>query len=673
MKIALVVTRSDVYGGAVVHVRDLAVGLLQRGHQVAVHIGGDGPMIDHLRAAGIDTRPVPHLRRPLDPDSDGRALSQLLASLRDDRPDLLHAHTAKAGLLGRIAARRLGLPAVYTPHAWPFLDGVPAAARALYLRVERAAARLPARLIDVCDYERDFALGVGVGAERHHTVIVNGVADVPDALRADPGVNPPVLVDVARFEPQKDHATLLAALSGLTELPWTLELIGDGRGRADAESMAARLDIADRVRFVGEVDDVERRLAGAQGLVLTSNWEAMPLVILEAMRAGLPVVATAVGGVPEAVADGISGALVERGDVDGLRTRLREIIASPSARVRMGAQGRARYLRRFTLDRMVDETASLYERVVATPAPAPLPAATGHLRPLAGRILAPARNAARRATSGHRPLPDFLIIGTQKGGTTSLFRYMERHPRIAPAVGKEVHYFDLQYDRGIEWYRSRFPVRGRSGDVAGEASPYYLFHPLVPERAARDLPEVRLIVVLRDPVARAYSHYHHEVANGREHLSFEAALDAEADRVDARIEDLVRGGGTSLNHQRYSYLARGRYVEQLEAWFAAVDRERCLILRSEDLYARPAETLTRVFGFLGLPDHVTDDFPRHNTGVANAPMAAATRRDLQAYFAPHNRRLRGLAGTHLCWEDRGRDLGSDDQHDKEQAWTASST
>lgn len=365
LRIALLVTRSDVFGGAVIHVRDLALGLSAAGHDVRVHIGGHGMMVDRLRDAGIRVDTIPDLDRDIRPVPDARALRALVQALRRDPPDLLHAHTAKAGLLGRAAATIRGIPCVYTPHAWPFLDGVPPVARRIYLEIEHAAAHLPSSVVNVCRFEQREALAHRVGPPRRHFIVHNGVPDVPPRLQADPGYHPPHMVMIARFEPQKDHASLVRALAPLDTAPWTLDLIGDGPLRETCRGEVVAAGLSDRIRFPGEVDDVAERLSRAQLVVLTSHWEALPLTLLEAMRAGLPTVATDVGGVSEAVDDGLTGLLVPPGDVRALTTALARVVDDPGLRTSMGAAARESYGRRFTLDAMVHETTRVYRTTLA--------------------------------------------------------------------------------------------------------------------------------------------------------------------------------------------------------------------------------------------------------------------------------------------------------------------
>jgi len=188
---------------------------------------------------------------------------------------------------------------------------------------------------------------------------------------------------VARFERQKDHATLLQALAGLAHRAWELELIGDGPLRPEAAALTRALGIGDRVHFLGARRDVAERLACQQAFLLISNWEGFPRSILEAMRAGLPVVASDVGGVREAVVDGSTGLLVPRGNPDALRERLDVLLQDPTLRSRFGQAGRARYEERFTFDRMLEQTLAIYRDVIRPRAPSrgAVAAAASRLRP----------------------------------------------------------------------------------------------------------------------------------------------------------------------------------------------------------------------------------------------------------------------------------------------------
>lgn len=367
-RIAFVVTRSDTIGGSSVHIRDMATELTRDGWSVTVMSGGEGVFAEHIRSRGIPNVSIESLVRAIDPLADWRAYRQLRRELAAFRPDLVSLHTAKAGWLGRMAARDLGAPVLYTPHGWPFADGVPWMARYPYLAAERLAAPATTRFVNVCEDDRRTALARGVGREAQHVVVHNGMPDVAPSLRAEPRTAPPRLIMLARFEGQKDHATLIEALRPLVDRPWTLELLGSGSLRPQVEAHVERAGLSDRVIFGGRRDDVAERLAEAQAFVLSSHWEGFPRSILEAMRAGLPVVATDVAGVSEAVVDGRTGFVAPPQDVAGWTERLGAVLDDAELRATMGEAGRRRYEERFTFDAMYAATRAVYEEsLAATP------------------------------------------------------------------------------------------------------------------------------------------------------------------------------------------------------------------------------------------------------------------------------------------------------------------
>ena len=254
-----------------------------------------------------------------------------------------------------------------------------------------------------------------------------------------------------------------------------------------------------------------------------------------------------------------------------------------------------------------------------------------------------------RATSFARPLPDFLILGAQKAGTTALYAYLRWHPGITGPSWKEVSYFDRHYRRGASWYRGHFPI-GAGDRLVGEASPGYLFHPLAPERVRTTVPEAKLIALLRDPVDRALSHYHHEVALGREPLSFEEAIDAEPERTRGEEHRMVgEPGYFSHAWWDYTYLARGRYAEQLERWLAVFPPEQLFVVASEELASDSGQTYSRVLEFLGAPRHELGSYPRVYQ-QEYAELRPGPQRRLAEYFAEPNRRLYELLGRDLGWQ-----------------------
>jgi len=364
MRVVYVSTRSDTIGGSTVHIRDVALAMKRRGHDPHVLGGGDGPFADDVREHGLPYHPLRHLTRSVRPHRDVAALSELRRQLVALRPKLVSLHTAKAGFVGRLAARGMGVPVVYTPHGWPFTPGVPAAAAAAYAALERIAAPLADRIVNVCDFERDIALAHRIGRIDQQVVVHNGMPDVPQEFRSDPTRQPPRLAMVARFEPQKDHDTLLRALTTCLDLPWELQLIGDGPLQGACRERAAALGLGDRVVFAGARRDVAELLSQSQVFVLSTRWEGFPRSILEAMRAGLPVVASAVGGVHEAVADGRSGFVVPSRADTPLAERLRTLLGDPALRARLGEEGRRRYEARFTFEAMLARTLEVYATLV---------------------------------------------------------------------------------------------------------------------------------------------------------------------------------------------------------------------------------------------------------------------------------------------------------------------
>ena len=262
-----------------------------------------------------------------------------------------------------------------------------------------------------------------------------------------------------------------------------------------------------------------------------------------------------------------------------------------------------------------------------------------------------------RLTARARPLPDFLIIGAQKAGTTALYSYLREHPSVTGPPWKEVSFFDRQFWRGASWYRGNFPnrlylgrVRARTGvePIVGEASPSYLFHFLAPERVATLLPGVRLVALVRNPIDRALSHYHHEVALGREALPFEQAIAQEDARMEGELERMRDPRYFSHAWWNFTYLSRGRYAQQLERWLEFVPRDRLLVIPSEDLLERPRETYGQVLDFLCAPAHELASYPRVFVREY-ADMAPQTRAELRDYYAEPNRRLYELLGRDLGW------------------------
>lgn len=363
MKIAYVITRSDAIGGAQIHVRDLAESLIAAGHDPFVLTGGEGPFVTDLRRRDIPVRPLRHLVSALSPHNDALAARELYAILGDTKPTLVACHSSKAGWLGRAVAHRLRIPSVFTAHGWAFTDGVPGPKRTVYRLAERVASPWAARIITVSDYDRNLALRNRIAPAWKISTVHNGVPDVAPEFRATVAERRPRIVMVARFERPKDFDSLITALAGLRDLDWELSLVGDGPLRPRIEALVREQGLAERVVFHGFQPNVASYLANSHLFALTSEWEGFPLSVLEAMRAGLPVVASNVGGVSEAVSDSLTGYVIPRKEINVLRSRLAELLRSPEKRLAMGEAGRKQYEQRFTLKRMVHDTIAVYNDV----------------------------------------------------------------------------------------------------------------------------------------------------------------------------------------------------------------------------------------------------------------------------------------------------------------------
>ncbi|CAN5818082.1 hypothetical protein BH23ACT12_BH23ACT12_18360 [soil metagenome] len=271
---------------------------------------------------------------------------------------------------------------------------------------------------------------------------------------------------------------------------------------------------------------------------------------------------------------------------------------------------------------------------------------------LVKKVVRGSRTWARSVADTPRMRPSFLILGGQRCGTTSLYRYLSDHPQVHPALVKEIQYFTLNYGKGPDWYRSNFPPIREKG-ISFDASPYYLFHPAAPKRAAALVPDARLIVLLRNPVDRAFSHYQHNVGLGVEDLGFEAALDAEEHRLAGEEERLANDPGYfSPAHRRYSYAARGRYELQLARWLEYYGPAALKVVVSEEFFADPGGTLDGMLEFLGLTNFRLERYEAYSRRGRwdGPPLSEQTRGRLQEHFREHIGSLEARLGRSMPWK-----------------------
>jgi len=262
----------------------------------------------------------------------------------------------------------------------------------------------------------------------------------------------------------------------------------------------------------------------------------------------------------------------------------------------------------------------------------------------------------RLRTSRIRALPNFMIIGAQKSGTRSLHAYLSQHPNIMPAHRAEIHYFDggtspaiNHFEKGPEWYRAHFPLKNQLGTESKtfEKSPLYLFNPLVPKRIFELIPEVKLIVLLRNPTERAISHYFHEKRKGREHLPLQEAFRAEENRL---ADVLANQKYKSAEFKNWSYKNRGLYALQLERYFRYFPRQQILVLKSESFFNNPGLVTREVFDFVGVrSDFNVRDLTPLNVGKSKKNIEAKVYSYLNNFFKSHNQALYELIEKDFAW------------------------
>ena len=266
----------------------------------------------------------------------------------------------------------------------------------------------------------------------------------------------------------------------------------------------------------------------------------------------------------------------------------------------------------------------------------------------------------RSITSPTRMLPDFIITGYHKCGTSSLYHYITQHPNIGRTLVKEVHYFDLSYWRGNGWYKSHFPTKlyknyfeKKYGSlfITGECSPLYSFHPTVPERIKKLVPNVKLIVILRNPVDRCYSLYHQYVRLGYDMGSFEEIIKKDKERLDFTMEKFQKDEARSYNVRQdlFPLVSMGVYEGHLKNWLNIFSKEQFLFLKTEDLETDTQKTIDNIFEFLKVPEFKFESFEKQNVGEYEH-MNQKTRESLEEFYKPHNKKLEELLGRRFNWD-----------------------
>lgn len=363
-------------GGVAEQVKQLALNLGRYGFEVELAGPEDSIVYPALEAAGLPFARIPFERGYGSPGRDSRALRRLIGLLRARRPELAHCHSAKAGVVGRIAGRLTRTPVVYSPHSFPFVGDFSEARRRFALGVETALAPLTAATVCVCDFERRVAIEQRVAPPERLRVVHNGCPPCPevepDAELLALAQGGPVAAALTVLRDQKSVDVLIDAVPRvLSEFPEArVAIVGDGPLREQLMQRATQLglDSEPRFAFLGFRGPAARYLAAMELYVLPSAWEAFPIGVLEAQACGVPQVATDVGGTGEAV-DAGTGRLVPARDPGRLADAICELLGDPDLRKRMSTTSRERHAERFTIERMVSGTAHLYRDLLATRVP----------------------------------------------------------------------------------------------------------------------------------------------------------------------------------------------------------------------------------------------------------------------------------------------------------------
>ncbi|MEO0070440.1 MAG: glycosyltransferase family 4 protein [candidate division WOR-3 bacterium] len=363
MRVLYAITLSE-FGGAQSHLLQLINHFRRKGFEVGLVVNPDGFLFESAKGLKVKTYPNPYFCREIRPWRDLLAFNTVFWAIKRFKPDIVHAHSTKAGVFARIAGRLNGVRRiVFTAHGWIFTEGTPAGRKIIGRIMERAAAPFCDKVICVSEQDRNLALKHKIVPEHKVVTIYNGI-EVQDYINKSPNPDHFHIVFVGRLHRPKDPFTLLRALSLIKKeknCPLRLTIIGDGELRKEAEEFVLSHNLSE-VRLLGSLphEEVMKILKAADTLVLTSNYEGFPIVLLEAMSLGLPVIATRIGGVPELVEDGVNGFLVGRQDVQGVATALVKLAKDEDLRLRMGREGWRKVKERFSLHRMLEDVERVY-------------------------------------------------------------------------------------------------------------------------------------------------------------------------------------------------------------------------------------------------------------------------------------------------------------------------
>lgn len=364
MKIIQIITLGSEYYGAQKHVFDLCCYLKKDGHEVVAVVGNEGKLTDLLKKEDIDFILIKTLIRNINPFMDIQCFFDLQNLFKKIKPDLVALHSSKAGIIGRLVCWKNNIPNTFTAHGWSFAEGIKQPNRIIFQVIENIIARMSQKIITVSHIEKQFAIEKGIPASKLE-VIHYGIEDSFQYKKSISNRAENVVITmVAGFRYQKDHDTLIKALSQLQSLNWEVYFLGDGHLEETYKEMVASLGMTSRFHFEGAVSNVDEYLMKTDIFVLITHWEGLPISIIEAMSCSLPIIATDVAGVQEAVENNINGYTVLRKDIVGVRKAIEELCTHEELRMIFGNNSRKIFEERFTINMMYKKTLNLYKKLI---------------------------------------------------------------------------------------------------------------------------------------------------------------------------------------------------------------------------------------------------------------------------------------------------------------------
>ena len=361
-KILYVITRAE-WGGAQVHLFDVLTEVTKCGYECEVAIGEKGKLYDRLVDIGIKVYYLKNLVHEIEPISDLKAVFELNKVIKLSDPDMVHLHSTKAGWIGRISTLCMGKKVIFTVHGWCFTEGAPKSRKKIGEVIEKFLVPMTDEIICVSEYDKNLAISQGVATENELTVVYNGVAQIPNLANAKINVQDSDSFKVmmtARFADPKDQETVIRAFQEVQD-DIELYFVGDGPNLDSCKKLTEKLNLSHRVHFLGQRGDVAVLLKSMDIFVLSSYYEGLPISIIEAMSASLPIIASDVGGVKELVYDGKNGYLFQTGNVSDLVLKLK--LLDKAKALQLGKESFRLYKENFTLEKCVLSTLAVYERV----------------------------------------------------------------------------------------------------------------------------------------------------------------------------------------------------------------------------------------------------------------------------------------------------------------------